>query len=80
MAVSGYADLEATLWFEHLCCGLLSPQAERDFTQLNPFLSADAAAGKTFCGVPFTVNGSFFAGLRQRARYQLDLAMPVPEM
>ncbi|CAJ1419897.1 unnamed protein product [Effrenium voratum] len=50
MAVSGYADLEATLWFEHLCCGLLSPQAERDFTQLNPFLSADAAAGKTFCG------------------------------
>lgn len=24
----GYSDLEATLWFEHLCCGLLSPEAE----------------------------------------------------
>jgi len=24
----GQADLEATLWFEHLCCGLLSPEAE----------------------------------------------------
>ena len=24
----GYSDLEVTLWFEHLCCGLLSPEAD----------------------------------------------------
>ncbi|CAE7770576.1 unnamed protein product, partial [Symbiodinium sp. CCMP2456] len=40
-----YADLEATLWFEHLCCGLLSPSAEEDFEQLNPFLDRAKAAG-----------------------------------
>ncbi|CAE6973695.1 unnamed protein product [Symbiodinium sp. KB8] len=40
-----YADLEATLWFEHLCCGLLSPRAEEDFEQLNPFLDRAKAAG-----------------------------------
>ncbi|CAE7489734.1 unnamed protein product [Symbiodinium natans] len=40
-----YADLEATLWFEHLCCGLLSPSAEDDFEQLNPFLDRAKAAG-----------------------------------
>lgn len=41
----GYADLEATLWFEHLCCGLLSPEAAQDFQKLNPFLRPEAAEG-----------------------------------
>ena len=40
-----YSDLEATLWFEHLCCGLLSPEAESDFSKLNPFLEPKATAG-----------------------------------
>ncbi|CAK9118523.1 unnamed protein product [Durusdinium trenchii] len=40
-----YSDLEVTLWFEHLCCGLLSPEAELDFARLNPFLKPEAAAG-----------------------------------
>jgi phosphopantetheinyl transferase (holo-ACP synthase) len=35
-----YASLESHLWFEHMCCGLLSPTCEADWQEANPFLNS----------------------------------------
>jgi len=39
-----YAGMETEIWFEHLCCGLLSPKCESDFQLLNPFLRPRASS------------------------------------
>ena len=45
--------MEATLWFEHLCCGLLSPEAEAWMEKTGGMkFEAGEFAKRTMCGLP----------------------------